>query len=279
MRVVCDGVEHEGRAVDLRGAGVDVRAETAARAVRSAGSDREHRLTVECPEPGPAHERVGVIEEGGALARRAALAAAARSRGLSAPQDDAIERTRDALADLSVPSADVDAARRRVAAVDEREAELQERATRLAGRVAALRERDLDASEAVAEREAAIRRLTELRTERIAAEQALERAEAAAREARDVRERRLSLQDRENNLRRRARAHLADTLQEEFAAAVAAVPGEGRVDDDGFAGDPTTAALAVARVAAMDAPVVCACGRFPDAATAAEVLDAPVLRV
>ncbi len=78
------------------------------------------------------------------------------------------------------------------------------------------------------------------------------------------------------NERRESRAALADAVRERVDAAVVAVPGTSatRLAD----ADPVTARLALARVARLDAPVVLAARRFPDAAAAVGWLDAPVLR-
>ncbi len=238
-------------------------------------------VAVEAPDPGPVHEHVGLVEADPSLSVRAALAAAARSRGYGAPQAEAIASVRAELADLELPSVSTGEARRRVSEAGDRTAELDERVAELRGRIRTLRDLDRDPSEAEAQLEAAIAELTEARTERIAAEQLLERQREHARRARDVRQRCLGLEDRLGNLRRDAREHLAGRLQPEFADAVEAVPGRCEAGDrpGAFEGDPVTAALAVARIADLDAPVVLAVDRFPDAAAAADRLYAPVIRV
>jgi len=148
---------------------------------------------------------------------------------------------------------------------------------RLQGRVRALREADADAAEAAAELRAAARDLAEAETDQVAAEQALSSARATAREAFDARDRRLRLEDRIANLERDARAELARSIRPAVERAVAAVPGS---EADGLAdASELAAALAIARVAALDAPVVVACDRFADASRAADWLDARVLRV
>jgi len=274
VRVELDDGVREGRAVDLRGR--DLSPATVDRAVGDAD-------WIDCADPGPVHDRVSPVVPDSTLSVRAALAAAARSRGLTSPVDDALGEAAADLATVDPPPVDCETARRRVAEAGEREAALAERVSELRGRVEALEtaasEGDADAADD--ERTAAIRELSEVRTERIAAEQALERARETARAARDARERRLRLEDRVANLRRTARAHLAGTMSEEFVGAVAAVPGDGRVTGSpaDFEGDPVTAALAVVRVAAVDAPVVLGCDRFASATAAAERLDAPVLHV
>jgi hypothetical protein len=261
-----------GTAVDLdREATPDP--ETVAAAVRDPDDDR-----VDCPTPRRVHEYVGVVDGDTAVPLRAALAAAARSRGERAPRDRRlaeVERRRAAL-DVDDPEADLAAARERVAEAGADEAELREEVARLRG-VAGERD-DPGVRERLRE---AARRLSEAETERIAAEEALERARVAARAARDARERRLELADRADNLRRAARDHLAEAVYSSFAAACRVVPGEAAPGDapGEYSGDGVTAALAVARVAAIDAPVVLACRRFVDAEAARDTIEAPVIRL
>lgn len=241
-------------------------------AVRDPDDDR-----IDCPTPDPVHEHVGYPAGDRRLERRAALAAVARSRGETAPQDDAVRAVREELSTLEVPDIDLAAARRRVVdAADERE-RLAERVARLQGRVRALRSVDEPTEEAVADLEAAARELAAVETDRTAAAEALARARDRAREARDARERRLALRDRLANRRRGARAHLASEVRPAVEKAVAAA-GWTAVDRLEAAGD-RTAALAMARVASLDAPVVTTQGVFDGAADAAGWLDAPVVHV
>jgi hypothetical protein len=359
VEVVVDNTSVAGQAIDLReGAGEGVPdasgrgdradagsvarlpdgasappATTVVEAVRADGP--VDGVRVDCPDPGPAFEHVGHLRPEPSTSLRAALAAAARSRGDEPPEADALAAAREELASHDVPTVDVAAAERRVAAAGEAERELRERVAALRGRVQALREtadhreptgagngteagagngdddrpgtadggrgRALDrgrdggsdaatgtsgdAVDPVAEAEVAyrdaIRELTEAETERIAAQQRLEGLRERIRTARDARRRRLELQDRVANLERAARESLAGLVYEEFAAAVASMPGDGDPGDapGEFEGDPATARLAVARVADLDAPIVDALGRFPDVRTAARRLDAAVIRL
>lgn len=227
---------------------------------------------VPSPAPGPAHEHVGCVVADLSLDRRGALAAAARSLGYGAPQDDDIRAVREELAGVEVPGVDLPAARERVAAAAEERDELRERVARLQGKVRGLREAG-DPTDAEAALEEATRELSAVETEHAAAEQALAHVRERAREARDVRERRLRLRDRVGNLERDAREHLAGEVRPraDEAVAVADWTDARRLAE---ATDPT-AALAVARVADLAAPVVL--GDVPDPG---EVwLDAPVLRV
>jgi hypothetical protein len=274
MNVVVAGRTYEGRAIDLD---AEVSAAAVVRAVRGEAVDG---VSVSCPAPTPVHEHVGLIPAAGAFDLRGALAAAARERGHEPPQRGDIEDVRARLADFEVDGVDVAAIRRRVADAGDSEARLRERVATLRGRLQALRERDAETTDVEAELEATVTELTEVETERIAAEQSLSRAEARARAVRDRRERRLELEDRLANLERAAREALADAIYDEFAAAVATLPGEGDAgaEPGAYEGDTVTAALGVARVAPLSAPVVLAANRFDDAATAATRLDAPVVR-
>ncbi|MFB6304509.1 MAG: hypothetical protein ABEH47_05035 [Haloferacaceae archaeon] len=273
MRVETGDRTFEGRAVDLSGT-VDPSA-----VVKAVRGETEDGLVVECPPPGPVHRRVGHVHAGMAVDLRGALAAAARSLGERAPQRDDLRTARSELADLSVPDADLDEVRRRVAEAGASEERLRERVAALRGRVRAL-EGTAEESEARAALRDAVRELTEAETERIAAEQLRDRLEREARDLRDRRERRLELEDRVANLEREARAHLAGAVYDRFRAAVEALPGDATVGDDpgAYDGDPVTAALGVVRVADVDAPIVLAVDRFEDAESAARRLDAPVIR-
>ena len=299
MIVRIGGREYTGRTVDLPD-GVACAARLGA-AVRGESVDG---VTVECAEPDPAHEHVGVVGREASVRVRAALAVAARSQGRSAPQDVELAAVRDRLATLPTPAVDRAAARRRAAAAAARERSLRERVATLRGRIWAVRAGESrpriegrsdhvradgggsagaddpePAVEALAE---AASRLAAAETERVAAEEVLDRERAA----RDARDRRLRLEDRAANRERAARHHLVDAVREEFREAVAATPGEAIARTPGSVCaaepedvDPVTATLAVARVATLDAPVVLDCQRFETARSAADWLDTPVVRL
>lgn len=271
MRVALEGVTGDG-AADLRGR---VPAQRAIAAIE----DPEDGL-VECPRPGELFAYAGHVTPGMSLPVRAAVAAAARSRGASSPHDEALAAVEAELAEMPEPSVDLADRRRRVAETRRAEEGLRERVARLAGRVEALRERD-DPESAEEELAAATRELADAETERIAAEQSLARARREAAAVRDARERRLELADRRANLRQAARDALVAEHYDAFARAVRAVPGEGQPGDHpaSYRGSTVTAALAVLRIGAPDAPVVLDCERFPSPSAAAACLDAAVLRV
>jgi hypothetical protein len=289
VTVVAPDERLAGRAVDLRegsGPGSRFDPSAVAAAVRSgneAGEENDEGIgsvVVDCPAPRAVHEHVGVVESGMGLRARTALAAAARSRGLSAPQDDELASVRADLADVEVPETDAVAARERLAGTESAVVAARERVAELRGRVQAAREAGRETAELRDELAAAARELSERETERAAAREACDRAERRAREARDARERRRRLEDRAANLERDARAHLVDACRPEYARALAAVPGRApSADGDPFDADPVPAALAVARVARLRAPVVLAVDRFESARAAADWLDAPVIRV
>ena len=265
MQIEIEGIVDSGDVVDLRERCVD------RSAVVAAIRDEPSPYVVDCPPPTPVHDRAGVVAPGMGLKPRTALAAAARTRGIQTEHDERIERIAADLADLAAtigvdheppaagpPSADV--------------AQLRERTAELRGKVAALEAVDADATDARATLRETAARLSELETERIAADQRRDHR----RERRDRRERRLRLEDRLANARRAARAALVDAVRTEFATAVDRFTD---AVDDPFAVPAPIAALGVLRVADSQAPVVLAVDRFADPATAADWLDAPVLRL
>jgi len=285
MRLVVGETVREGRAID--GSDLSVSPAAALAAIRGDGDDSGHggAVVVASAEPGPVHDYVGGVTPGMRLSVRSALAAAARSRGLAAPQDERLTALRRRLAALDPDSVSTREQRRAAAEAGADVERLRERVAELRGRVRELETADADAGDARADLAAAVERLSEAETERIAAAERLDAARSVARDARDARERRLRLEDRLANREREARAHLVDRVASDYAAAVAAVPGAntGEVAAPG-ANDtslpdarPVTAALAVARVADIAAPVVLACDRFATPARAADWLDAPVL--
>lgn len=271
-----DGAVRRGRAVRLR---ADVDPATVARAVREGyASDGDRTVAVTAVRPPPVHERVGCLRPDMGLRTRTALAEAARARGLTAPQDPAIRAARDRLAALPVPEVETEPDREAVADAAEDGDRLSERVAQARGRLQARRAAGLDTDEAAERLREAARALSEAETAAVAAREDLDRARRAAREARDTLEERFRLEERVANLRRRARSALVERVRPAFAAAVQDAPG-GETGDDPFAADPVTAGLAVARVAAFDAPVVLACDRFSSVEAASAWLGAPALRV
>ncbi|MFB6127167.1 MAG: hypothetical protein ABEJ79_07745 [Halolamina sp.] len=291
--VVVDGRRYSGQGIDLRDE--EVAPETVVAALDRAGNaealdgepddaataaSADRTVAYHGPSPGVGH---GILREpaDGRPTLRATLAAAARSRGLTASVDDDIEGIRAQLASLSVGSASTAAQRRRESAAGADVAELRERVAALRGQLEARREVGAP-TEAVAEKiAAAAAELSEAETERVAAEQALADAERRSRPNRAARRRRLRLQDRLANLERDARAELAAAVHDDFAAAAEAVPGAVDAGDDpgSISGDRLAARYAALRVADLDAPVVLTGGRFPDADAAAATLSTPVVRV
>lgn len=273
MRVSVNETVHEGRAIDLRD--TDVSAPSVVRAVGGEPAP----LDIDCPAPGVAHDHVARLPPSD-FSRRAALADAARALGHEASARAALEAARSELADLSPSEVDLRAARRRVAEAGAEEDRLRERVAELRGRKQAREDVGADTTAVEAQLEAAVRRLSEAETERIAAEQALERASGAARTARDRRDRRLELEDRVANLERAARRELAAAVWDRFRAALRAVPGSASAgaSPGEYDGDAVTAALAVARFAPVEAPlVVDGLDRISGPQEAAMVLDAPVI--
>ena len=215
---------------------------------------------------------VAVVAPGLSLDRRAALAAAARSRGATASVDAELRAARERLAAVGEPVPSPATARRQLAEAEAGIERQRERVATLRGRLAEADDEGLET-----EYRQAVRELSELETERAAAEERLERARERAREARDARERRLRLQDRVDNLERTARAELVEAVRPAADEAAASVPGGAATSFDDAGG--VTAALALVRVGVVRTPVVLACRRFADAASAEAWLESPVIRL
>lgn len=271
MKIERESSVWRGRAIDLSGVVPRFDGERIVHAV--AGSEGND-LRVVCADPGGLHEHVGRIVSGMTLRRHTALAAAARSRGWSAPQDEEHDRIQERISELSISGVDTATARKRLAeTTDELDCQ-RERVARLQGQVKALREQSgQQENETHRTLKRAMRELSELATERAAAEQALERARDRQRQLHDRHDERLALEDRAANLARAARKHLCDRLWDEFERAVESVPGAVDLPDD----DPVTTALAVVRIGELRAPVVLECDRFDTVRAASHWLNAPVI--
>lgn len=270
------GETHRGQAVDLRDSRVDPAA--LVRAIRMATD-----AVVSAPPPGPVHDHVGWVRPGMDCSPRAGLAAAARSRGRTTRHDDRIAALDADIRGIDVDPVDLAPYRRAVATAGADVASLRERVATLRGRVQADRDAGRDATAVERDLRETVTALSEAETDELAAEQALAEAEAAARRARDARERRLSLVDRRDNLRRRARERLVADALPRFRAALRSLPVEspplrGPEPLATMAVPPQHAALAIARIARVRAPLVVA-APFPSATAARAALDAPVVLV
>jgi hypothetical protein len=275
--VTVEGRTYEGRAITLS----DVSAAAVLRAIRGIDEESTDHLRVDCPSPGPVHAHVARLPPP-TFDHRAALVTAARELGHASSARSALETARAELADLSPPSVDVEAARRRVAETGAAEDRLRERVAELRGRLQARRSVGADTTAVEAQLDEAVSELSAAETERIAAEQALDRAEAAARSARDRRERRLALEDRVANLERQVRRDLVAAVWDRFRAALRAVPGGATAGatPGTYDGDAATAALAVTRLAPVDAPVVVdGVDGVDGAAAAASTLSTPTIYI
>lgn len=241
----------------------------------------DDRVAVAAPDPAPVHDHVGCIRAGMGLRTQTALARAARTLGVETPHDADLERARQSLADLAGAgdtTTERTEGRREVAQTVEETERLREQVAAARGRLQARRENGLDPGPAADDLAEAIARLSERETAGAAAQQHLDEARKQAREHRDRRDERLRLEDRVANLERAARAHLVDRVRDSFVDALGHVPGYERVGEP-FDADPVPAALAVARLADLAAPVVCCCDRFDSPTGAADWLDAPVIAV
>lgn len=160
---VVDG--QRGRAFDFRDRPIDARELAATIQDGSVGdgeatTDRPDRVDVRCPQPGPVHERVGIVEPGRSYPLQAALAVAARTLGHESSVATELADLRARLGALDPPGVTLEDERRRVAATDDAAA-LEEEVATLGGQLDAARERG-DDLEALAEaRERAVADLTE----------------------------------------------------------------------------------------------------------------------
>jgi hypothetical protein len=250
--------------------------------IAETAGDPERRIAVTAAPPQAVHEHVGYLRRDMGLQIRTALARAARSRGLTTPYDEDIQETRDALDSVTGESDPVEPYRRKLAATKAETAQLRERVAAARGRLQAKRDDDCDTEAAVADLEAAIRRLSEVETSVVATRQQLDRARTNARERRDRRERKRKLEDRVANLERDARSHLVERLREEYETALSRIPEHtdiASVPGDPFAAAPLPAALAIARVADLSAPLVLACDCFTSPDEASKWLDTPIVQI
>lgn len=259
-------VSYEGRTwcgavADLRDRPVEGEAVVAA--IRGEPS----QCGVHCRPPGPLFERVGHVHPEMGLRVRTALAEAARTRGLTAPQDDRLARLR---AEREAIDLDDDGPQRASAPTEDPEA-LRERVATLRGRVRALEAEGEDPEAARADLRAAAAKLSAAETTRIAAAESRRQSRAQ----RDRRDRRMRLDDRIANLERDARSALVDQVRERYERAVFALDPTA----DPFDAAPPVAALAVLRVGSIDAPVVLETDRFATPAAAAAWIEGPVIRV
>ena len=292
--VATEDAMYEGVAIDLRQTAVDV--ETVTAAVRSetlrddSTCPSDGDVTVTCQSPSQPYEVLGHVGDA-APSVRTLLAAAARSRGHTAPQRPQYDAVVERLEAVDVPAVDVVSARKRVAEAGAEEDRLRERMATVRGRLQARRETGADTDAVATDLAETAARLSEVETERIAAEQTLDRQERRAADARETRQHRLELEDCAANLERRMRASLAERVYPAFADALDALdaldvspdgPGDDPSDVVGddpsdYAGDTLTAQLGAVRLADLDAPVVVSTPVFEDAWTAARRLDTAVI--
>jgi len=210
------------------------------------------------------------------LRTRTALAVAGRTRGVETPYDGDIERIERELSSISPGETDAEGHRRALADQREETETLREAVAATRGRLAAHREHGLDTAELKRELKAKIRKLAETETSATAASQQFERTRETARDNRDRRERKLELEDRLANRRRDARRWLVDRLESEYETAVQELAGAGT---DPFECNPTTASLAVGKVAEYAAPLVLERAPFESAEAAHDWLGGPVIRL
>lgn len=266
MRLCLRDVERTGPAIDARALDIDPHDLLAA-------IWNPNSAVVSCPKPPPVYEHVGHIEPTTTVSRRTAIAAAARSHGQGSSFDDEIQDCRRELAAIDVPAADVPAAIEALADAAEDVDSLRDSVARLGGVVAAS---DIDAEQDAAAQSSlqdAAAELAAAETTHHAARQELSRERNRQRAANDARERRLALEDRLANLQRAARRELAERNADRVRRALDAAP------DWPDAGGDVRLALAVARTAAVRAPIVVEDGPFRTPGQARACLAAPVVLV
>ncbi|SDK00698.1 hypothetical protein SAMN05216226_11442 [Halovenus aranensis] len=260
---------------------MDVDPRAVAAAVRRTDSASDERIAVDCPEPSPLHDAVGCIRPEMGLRTRTALARAGRTRGLETPYDEELRETRRELDAIAVETEPLESHRERVTEAEAAVEQARIRAAEARGRVRERSESGLDPAPAESELDDALQTLSEAETDAIAARQAYERDRRRQRERRDRRERRFRLEERVANLERQARSHLVDRLRDEFRGVLSRVPGATVTDEpaEPFEVDSVTAALAVAHLGDISAPVVVGIDRFGSAVAASAWLEAPVLYI
>lgn len=271
MRVRVGETERIGQALDLRSS--DLGADRLVGAAR----DPADELLVASP-PRPPHRQVGLIRPEMRFDCGVALAEAGRSIGLESPQSAEIARLNRRIAAIELETPDLQAARRQAAEAGSDVSVLSEQVARTSGRLNARRDAALSTDDVEQRLAEFTRKLTEAETEAIAAQEALSRAEARAEAARDARAERLSLVDRRENRRRGARQWFRSALGEQFERALRSLPVEAEpafpVD---FDGPNHEAALAIARIADLSAPVVLVESPFERVIEAQGSLDGPVI--
>lgn len=318
MRLAIGGSVHRGDAIDLdhphlspvnlkraieRAGPVGQVPETRTTEERTAGCgavDGEVEgewLRIDCRAPGAVHEHVGVIHPGMTVDPKRALAAAARSRGMTTPESQQLRDVRRELADIEIEPDETASMRRAVDRADADEQRLRESIATIRGRIQALEETNPESDRLAAARTElaeTAREFSEVQTERLAAQQRLARAQQHARRTRNDRERRLRLQDRAANLQREATSALAERLYPEFRTELRNAPerrgDKGTINPETRSGmaeslrelqgdQAATAALAIGRLAELSAPIVLTTDHFETAVTANEWLETPVIKL
>lgn len=317
MRLAIGGSVHRGEAIDLdhphlspanlkraieRAGPVGQAPETRPSEERTAGCGavdgkvEGEWLRIDCRAPGAVHEHVGAIHPGMTLDLKRALAAAARSQGMTTPESQQLRDVRRELADIEIEPDETASMRRAVARADADEQRLRESIATIRGQIQALEETDPESDRLAAARTElaeTARELSEVQTERLAAQQRLARAQQHARRTRNDRDRRLRLQDRAANLQREATRALAEQLCPAFRTELRNVPvrqndeGRSNLESSGIVesleelqGDQAaTAALAIGRLAELSAPIVLTTDHFETATTANVWLETPVIKL
>lgn len=279
-----DGIRVRVRAVVHEGPAVTVAQSVSPSAVVDAvRGDGPAHVDVSGASPGPVHDHVGFIHDGMGLGHRTALARAGRSRGMETPHDEELARLREKRARLDEAIDDEQSSnpathRERIAATEAEIGRLREAVASARGKLDVCRANDLETATAEEELQNAIKALSERETEHHAARELLERSRATRRETRERFEERLRLTDRIANLERSARACLVDDLRETYCGIFRRISVLNQPTEP-FEAPPVDAAIAIASIADLSAPIVLAVDRFEDTAAAREILDAPIIDI
>ncbi|WP_224333113.1 hypothetical protein [Haloprofundus halobius] len=143
MKVRVGTSVYRGRAVDLRA--VSLAPETVYEAVCAEAASG--RVAVDCPTPRVGHEALWHVDDPSGESLVRSLEAAARSRGMTVPEDTERASVETTLSELDVPDVETAEARRRVADVGDDETRLRERVAALRGKIQERREAERDTTE------------------------------------------------------------------------------------------------------------------------------------
>lgn len=245
--------------------------------------DGPPHVDVSGASPGPVHSHVGFIHDGMGLRHRTALARAGRTRGMETPYDGELATLREKRERLDEAidgeqSSTAATHREQIAATDAEVSTLREAVASARGKLEVCRANDLETASAAEELRNTISELSERETEHHAARELLDRSQSNRRAKRDRLEERFRLTDRIANLERQARAFIVDDLHETYCEAFRRIAVLSPPKEP-FESSPVDAAIAIASIADLSAPIVLVADRFEDPANARAVLEVPIIDI